>query len=72
MGLAAWAFYVSRFLTLDFSFLDVYANASAGMPLYYRLAASLVNVGGVFLYVSAISGAVALAARSGRIPWLRS
>gem|GEM_PF-1215413 len=66
VGLAAWAFYVSRFLTLDFSFLDVYANASAGMPLYYRLAASLVNVGGVFLYVSAISGAVALAARSGR------
>ena len=66
LGLAAWAFYVSRFLTLDFSFLDVYANASAGMPLYYRLAASLVNVGGVFLYVSAISGAVALAARSKR------
>jgi cytochrome c-type biogenesis protein CcmF len=67
LGLAAWAFYVSRFLTFDFSFLDVYANVSAGMPLYYRLAASLVNVGGVFLYVSAISGAVALAARSGRI-----
>jgi cytochrome c-type biogenesis protein CcmF len=66
VGLAAWAFYVSRFLTLDFSFLDVYANASAGMPLYYRLAASLVNVGGVFLYVSAISGAVALAAKSWR------
>jgi cytochrome c-type biogenesis protein CcmF len=66
LGLAVWAFYISRFLTLDFSFLDVYANASAGMPLYYRLAASLVNVGGVFLYVSAISGAVALAARSWR------
>jgi len=66
LGIAAWGFYLSRFLALDFSFLDVYANTSAGMPLYYRLAASLVNVGGVFLYVSAVSGAVALAARSRR------
>ena len=65
-GVAAWGFYLSRFLTLDFSFLDVFANTSADMPLYYRVGAAFVNVGGVFLYVSAVSGAVALAARSGR------
>jgi len=67
VSIATWLFYLSRFLVLDFSFLDVFANASADMPLYYRAAASLVSVGGVFLYISAVLGAVALAAKSRRV-----
>jgi cytochrome c-type biogenesis protein CcmF len=66
-SIALWLFYLSRFILLDTSFLDVYANTSWGMPMYYRAAASLVNIGGIMLYISAVLGAAALALRSWRL-----
>nr|WP_287069145.1 heme lyase CcmF/NrfE family subunit [Pyrobaculum sp.] len=67
VSLALLFFYISRFITLDTSYLDVYANTSWGMPLYYRLAASLVNVGGIMLYIAAILGLMAVVAKSWRL-----
>lgn len=58
---------MAQFAALNFGLLDVYANTSLGMPLYYRLAASLANVGGVLLYIGAVLGILGAASRNARL-----